>query len=171
MLVSTLIPGLAGGCGRAPNLERSCRGEFVVACSPYEWSEVAVATFEPTELSPGDPRQSATVHLELRSCGASTPAPVEVQIAAVVSGAGGAFPLDASGQDAGPPGDGTRVYQLTSVRAGAPADTVIDATIANPFDGRIPVDTDLILRFTPNVRGCEGTALSIPYRTGERPRP
>jgi len=142
-----------------------------VACDPYEWSEVASVTFEPTRLSPADPRQSATVHVELRSCGASTPVPVDVQIAAVVSGTGGSFPLDASGRDVGPPGDDTRVYQLASVRAGAVDSVVIDATIANPFDARVPTDTDLTLRFTPNVRGCEGTPLSIPYRTGPRPSP
>lgn len=171
LLASSFLTCLGGGCSRAPNLERSCRGEYVIACEPYEWSEVASATFEPTRLSPGDPRESATVHVELRGCGASMPAPTEVQIAAVVSEGGGIFPLDALGQDVGPPGDGTRVYQLTSVRAGAVADAVIDVTIDNPFDGRIPAETDLILRFTPVVSGCEGAALTVPYRTGPRPTP
>ncbi len=163
--------GLASaGCDRPP-LERSCGGEVVLACDPYEYAEIVSATLEPTRISPGDPRGFATVRVELRTCGDRVPVAPEVQLAALVSGAGGSFPLDASGRDVGPPGDGTRLYQLASVRAGATTDTVIERTIDNPFDSRIPIDSDITLRFAPVIGGCEGEALEIPYRTGPRPSP
>lgn len=153
----------ACSCGRGPPLQRSCEGRPVDTCDPYEYAEVAAATFGPSGLSPGDPRTSAMVHVELRTCGGSTPAAPAVQIAALVSGA------SSPGLDAGD--DGTRLYQLTAVTAADATSTAIDATIDNPFDTIIPANTDILLRFTPVIGGCEGGALTIPYRTGARPDP
>ncbi len=167
---ATVLLALAS-CSPGPPLQRSCEGRWVDTCDPYEYAEVAAVTFEPTALSPGDPRQTATVHVELRTCGARTPSTPAVQIAAVVPGAGGTLPFDAQGFDAGGTGDDTRVYQLTDVRASEAGATSIDATISNPFDGRVPATSDITLRFTPVIGGCEGGALSIPYRTGNRPSP
>ncbi|MFN7701786.1 MAG: hypothetical protein ACK6CU_07355 [Deltaproteobacteria bacterium] len=157
-------------CSPGPPLQRSCEGRAVDTCDPYEYAEVAAVSFEPMELSPGDPRQSARVRIELRTCGARTPSAPAVQIAAVVAGAGGVLPFDAAGADAGG-GDDTRLYQLAEVRASDAGATTIEATLPNPFDARVPARTDIRLRFTPVLGGCEGGALSIPYRTGNRPSP
>jgi isoaspartyl peptidase/L-asparaginase-like protein (Ntn-hydrolase superfamily) len=92
-----------------------------------------------------------------------------VQIAAIVSAGGSSFPLDAAGRDTGPPADGTRVYQLGAVSATATTDTMIEETLENPFDARIPYNADIQLRFAPVIGGCEGDSLTIPYRTGPRP--
>ncbi len=171
VLSSSSIVLCLTSCSPGPPLERSCAGRYVDTCDPYEYAEVASATFGPTELSPGDPRMGAMVHVELRTCGATTPQPPEVQIAAVIRGAGGVLPFDASGSDAGGSGDDTRIYQLTSVRASSATATTIDATIDNPFDGRIPANSDITLRLTPVIGLCEGGAITIPYRTGSRPSP
>lgn len=171
VLSSTSILLALGSCSPGPPLQRSCEGRWVDTCDPYEYAEVAAVTFEPTQLSPGDPRQTAMVHVELRTCGANTPSAPAVQLAAVVAGGGGTLPFDAQGFDAGGTGDDTRVYQLTDVRASESGATIVDATIANPFDGRIPANSDITLRFTPIIGGCEGGALTIPYRTGSRPSP
>jgi hypothetical protein len=176
MRVAFVLPSASmllalASCSPGPPLQRSCEGRWVDACDPYEYAEIAAVTFEPTALSPGDPRQAAMVHVELRTCGARTPSAPAVQIAAVVAGRGGTLPFDAQGLDAGGTGDDTRVYQLTDVRASEPSATSIDATIANPFDGRVPTSSDISLRFTPIIGRCEGGALTIPYRTGNRPSP
>lgn len=168
-VIASGVALFVASCDRGPPLQRSCEGRYVDTCDPYEYADAISATFGPTELSPGDPRQAASVHVELGTCGASTPFPPTVQIAAVLGGPGGTLPFDASGADAGGTGDDTRVYQLVSVRAAETTSTSIDVTIDNPLDGRIPANTDLTLRFTPVIGDCEGTPVSIPYRTGARP--
>lgn len=170
-LIATALALVAASCGRGAPLQRSCEGRPVDTCDPYEYAEVVSATFGPTELSPGDPRESAMVRVELRTCGATTPSTPSVQIAAVIEGAGGILPFDADGQDAGSSGDDTRIYQLVSVPGTEATTTVIETTIDNPFDGRVPTNSDISLRFTPVIGGCEGGAFSIPYRTGTRPSP
>ncbi len=170
-VIATGLALFAASCERSPPLQRSCEGRPVDTCDPYEFAEAVSATFGPTELSPGDPRQSATVRVEIRTCGADTPAAPAVQIAAVIEGPGGTLPFDANGQDAGGTGDDTRIYQLVSVRGTDATTTTIDATIDNPFDGRVPTNSDISLRFTPVIGGCEGGAITIPYRTGARPSP
>lgn len=169
--LATGLALFAASCGRGPPLQRSCEGRPVDLCDPYEYAEAVSATFEPSAISPGDPRDTATVHVELRTCGATTPTAPSVQISAVVGGAGGTLPFDAFGQDAGSTGDDTRIYQLVAVPADEATSTIIDATIDNPFDSRIPTNSDISLRFTPVIGGCEGTPVTIPYRTGSRPSP
>jgi hypothetical protein len=172
-LGTMLVPGLLGaatGCDR-PRFDASCAGEPVLACDPYTYAQVVSASLEPTRVSPGDPRTFPMVRVELRTCGDRVPVAPTVQISALVSGAGGSFPLDAAGRDVGPPSDDTRVYQLATLRADAPTDTVLEQRIDNPFDSRIPIESDIQLRFAPVIAGCEGDSLTIPYRTGPRPTP
>ncbi|GAB4195322.1 MAG: hypothetical protein OHK0013_01420 [Sandaracinaceae bacterium] len=165
-----ILSALVGvGCTTRPNFEASCAGEDVLACRPFEYAQVVTASLEPARVSPGDPRVLPTVRVTLRTCGDRVPSVPRVQIAAIVSGGGGSFPLDAAGRDVGPPGDDSRVYQLGSVSATATTDIVVEQTIDNPFDARIPYDSDIQLRFAPVIGGCEGDALTIPYRTGPRP--
>lgn len=166
-----LVGALLGSSCDRSLFEASCGGEAVLACRPYTYAQVVSASLEPARVSPGDPRIFPTVRVELRTCGDRVPSPPTVQISALVSGAGGTFPLDAAGHDVGPPGDDTRVYQLATVRADAPTDTLLEESIDNPFDGRIPVESDIQLRFAPVIDGCEGDAITIPYRTGPRPTP
>lgn len=170
-LLTTGVALALASCGRGPPLERSCEGRLVDTCDPYTYAEVAEASFDPGGLSPGDPRETARVRFTLRTCGANTPSAPSVQIAAVIDGAGGSAPFDAQGVDGGfsGSGDDTRIYQLTSVRASSADATTIEATIENPFDGRVPTSRDIALRFTPVIAGCEGGALTVPYRTGGRP--
>jgi hypothetical protein len=171
-LVLVALAGLgAASCTTPPNFEASCAGEAVLACRPFEYAQVVSASLEPSRISPGDPRQFATVRVTLRTCGDRVPSVPRVQIAALVAGGGGAFPLDAAGRDVGPPGDDTRLYQIGAVTATATTDTTIEQTIENPFDARIPFDSDIQLRFAPVIGGCEGDAISLPYRTGPRPTP
>lgn len=137
-------------------------------CEPYTWAAVTSASLEPTRLAPGDPRVEARVRAELRTCGEFTPAIPEVQIVAISGARDESSPFDASARDAGGSSGGIRVFQLGSVRAHAASDATIDVTIPNPFDGRVPENTELTLRFTPLVAGCEGDAFTVAYRTGSR---
>lgn len=131
---------------------RSCRGEPVLECDPYEWAVATAASFDPPAVPIADPRVRPTVVVELETCGATTPSAPTVQIYAVFRET-----------DAGEPG---RAISLATVRAASATDTRIEATIDNPFTLSIPPETDVTLRFLPVVGGCDGEAFELPYRTG-----
>lgn len=143
------------GCGPSTDLARSCGGERVLECDPYEWSVVLEGTF--TQNVPiGDPTIRVDVTVDLESCGATTPAPIAVHIQALVGS-----------------GDDLRVADVATVRADSTSDTRIETTIGNPFTlgGSIPAERDITLRFIPVIGGCEGSAFELPYRTGPVVRP
>ncbi len=148
---------LALGC-EGPLLERSCAGEPVELCAPYEHSVVASASVTPNELPVADFSMTARVQVELERC-PDAPAPHAVELLAVV-------PAD-------DPSD-VRITSLVTLRDGRDGDLVegdgiIDVAIANPLLLTVPPETDILLRFTPRStasRGCAGEDLEIPYRTG-----
>lgn len=150
----SLLLALAG-CGPSTNLARSCGGERVLECDPYEWSAVLDGTFTPN-VPIADPTTRVDVTVDLESCGASTPGAIAVNIQALVGS-----------------GDDLRVADVATVRAATASDNRIETTIDNPFSlgGTVPPDTDITLRFVPVIGGCEGDAFELPYRTGPVVRP
>lgn len=151
-----LVPLLLLGCDPGTDAARSCRGEAVLECDPYEWVVVEEASLEPAAIPLGDPRVRAHVRVTLTGCGDRTPVAPTVQLQALLGRA-----------DGGPP---SSIVPLASVTAAAPGSTTIDVEIDNPFAllGGVPPDTDLTLRFVPVTGGCTGDALEVPYRTGPR---
>jgi hypothetical protein len=145
-------------CDPGTNAGRSCAGERVLECDPYEWSVVSAASFTP-EVPIGDPTVMPRVQVTLETCGGSTPSTPEVLVEALLGQPDGGAPA--------------RVVSVTTVRAASADATTIDVTIENPFSlgGSVPPEEDITLRFIPVVGGCDGEALTIPYRTGELIRP
>ncbi len=143
------------GCEPGTTLARSCGGERVFECDPYEWSTVLDATFTP-DVPLGDPTVRVDVTVDFESCGDTTPAPIAVNIQALVGS-----------------GDDIRVADVATVRATSASDTRIEANIDNPFTigGAIEPEQDIVLRFVPVTGGCEGDAFELPYRTGPLVRP
>ena len=153
-LAATPALGLAPGCSPPvldPPAVRSCRGEAVLECDGYEWAIATAATFSPSMVPITDPRVRPTVTVDLATCGEGTPSAPTVQIAAIFGA-----------NDAGEPG---RVVSLGTPRAASASATGREATIDNPLTPPLPPDTDVILRFTPVVAGCDGEPIEIPYRT------
>ncbi len=161
----TIIAALAlAACDAAPTgtpFERSCRGERYLDCDPHEVAVATSATLTPAGLSPLDGMTTAEVEFRADTC-AMRPAPLRVQISALVAG---------PPSDAGPT---TRVVDLVELRDdGSLGDDVaddgqIDAVIENPLGAGIPGDTTITLRFAPVVSGCVGEAIEVEYRTGPR---
>jgi hypothetical protein len=151
---SSLVALALMGCAPDSNFARSCGGERVLECDPYEWSSIAIASFTPG-VPLGDPTVRVDITVDFETCGES-PAPITVNIQALVGS-----------------GDDIRVADVATVRAGMVGDSRIEETIDNPFTigGTIPPDEDITLRFVPVIGGCEGDAFELPYRTGPLIRP
>ncbi len=154
---------LAVGCD-APPLERSCAGQEVGLCAPYEHSVVTAASLEPDRLPVADFSRTAHIRVELARCEAA-PAPHVVELLAIVP-------------DEDPPdgsvGEPVRVTSLLMLRDGADGDAVegdgvIDVEVANPLLNTIPAEASITLRFVPRSTapaGCTGASFDVPYRTG-----
>jgi hypothetical protein len=154
-----LVLALLSGCEGSP-LDRSCGGNSVGLCAPYEHAEVGSASLTPAELTIADFTMEAHIVVEVARC-AGAPAPHAIDLIAIV------------------PGDaGSQVMSLLTLEDGEDGDAIsgdgdIDVTVTNPFIATVPPNTDLLLRFTPRSTapgGCTGVAAEIPYRTGP-PRP
>jgi hypothetical protein len=144
----------------APLLERSCNGERVELCVPYEYSLVTSALLEPAELPIADFTVDAHIRIELERC-EMAPAPHVVELIAIV----GETTTD---------GGVVRIMSLLQLEDGADGDAVagdnvIDVTVPNPFLSTVPAESDITLRFLPTstaVAGCDGGYVELPYRTG-----
>ncbi|HEY8429203.1 MAG TPA: hypothetical protein VIL20_12540 [Sandaracinaceae bacterium] len=155
---------LAAGCD-APPLDRSCAGESVGLCAPFEYAVVTSASMEPNELPVADFSRTAHIRVEFARC-ESAPAPHVIDLLAIVP--------DEDPPDAGGTGDPVRVTNLLTLRDGADGDVqagdgVIDVEVANPLLNTIPTESDITLRFTPRSTapaGCTGGSFDVPYRTG-----
>jgi hypothetical protein len=147
------------GCEPGSNAARSCAGEAVLECDPYEWAVIEEASLEPSAIPIGDPRARARVRVRATTCGERTPLPLTVQVQVLLGRT-----------DGGPP---SSLVQLVSVEAPTAGSGAIDVMIDNPFTlaGGVPPDTNVSLRFVPVIGGCDGDALEIPYRTGSLIRP
>gem|GEM_PF-2387887 len=173
--VSSLLVVMASfeamGCSRAPAFERSCNGEYINACIPFEYTQVVTASLEPQRISPGDNLGVATLRATFRNCGERTPAPAALQITAVIARAGTTVPFDSRG-DGGPTGSGQRIVPLGTFRNASRDPLVFLATVENPFDEvSIPGNADFTLRFRSIIGACEGDGIESPYRTGPSIRP
>jgi hypothetical protein len=164
-LTTLVLCALAGcSCGDGSLLERSCDGEAVALCEPYEYAVVTEGSITPMEITLGDPRQRAMVHVRYDKC-ERAPGNHQVRISALT---GGVMRPDGGG--------GAALVSLVTVRDdGAGGDTVagdgeIDVMVDNPFSTTLPEESDLELRFEPFLPpGCSGETLGgVPYRTGVR---
>jgi hypothetical protein len=152
--------------GEDPPLTRSCAGEAIPNCRPYEYAVVTAASLEPDGILVGDPAATVHIRVELDTCGDRSPGPHTVAIRALVTTGG------AAGADAGSSG---RILSLEEVADDGVTfgdevarDGSIDVFVPNPFIGDVPVDTDMTLRLAPRLNTCEGDTFELPYRTGAR---
>jgi hypothetical protein len=152
-----VVATLASACETEP-VARSCAGEPVELCAPYEFAAVTAASLEPAELAVADFSLTARVRVELARCDRA-PAPHAVEVFALVP---------ESGSESG------RLTSLVTLRDGADGDAiegdgVIEVTIPNPLLVTVPPESEILLRFQPRSQqplGCTGGALDVPYRTG-----
>ena len=165
---SALVPALlVTACGDEDSLlTRSCRGEAVPNCRPFEYSVVESASLTPDGLSVSDFGAEAHIVVRLQMCGAQTPTPHEVVIRALA-----ASPDVLA--DGG--GDSVAVYTLLTLGDnGMDGDAVakdgmIDVMRENPFGPEVPADRSMTLRFEARILpSCVGQAFEVGYRTGER---
>lgn len=162
-VVLLLLPALGCEPRRTP-FERSCAGQYIDGCMPYEYARVLTASFTPERLRPSDSLLPATLHATFQTCGVQTPAPPALQISAVVGS--GSIPVDAR-RDGGSFMSGQRIIQLGTYFNTSSNPLVFDAVVDNPFDATtIPGNTDLVLRFRPLINACEGEGIEMNYRTG-----
>ena len=165
-LVVLLASLTAMGCTLAPDFERSCNGEYIDACQPYEYTQVVTASLEPQRISPGDNLGVATVRATFRNCGERAPAPAALQITAVISRGGTSVPFDVQ-SDGGATGSGERIVPLGTYRNTSSDPLVFIATIENPFgEVSIPGNADITLRYRSIIGVCEGDGIESAYRTG-----
>ncbi len=164
-----LFVTVVAGCNAAPPLQRSCNGQTVGLCAPYEYAEVSAASLDPSELTIADFSMNAMIHVELSTCDMA-PAAHVVDLEAVVPAGG--LP---TAVDGGSSSGGESVMSLLTLRDDGrhgdmtAGDGVIDVTVTNPFINTIPAMTNIVLRFTPRSTtpgGCSGPPVEISYRTG-----
>ena len=167
LLLGLVAPTLLActGCGDETALERSCGGEAVPDCRPYEYAVVTAASLEPDRVMVGDPTAMLRVHVEMDLCGERAPGPHQVVVRALAQGSGGV-------PDAG---SSERLYDLEELVDDGSTfgdetaqDGVIDVVLPSFFIGDVPTDTEMTLRFTPQLNTCEGELFELPYRTGPR---
>ena len=156
------------GCKEREPFERSCSGETVPNCLPFEFSIVEMASVEPERISVDDPSKMADVHIEFARCERfERPHEVSLQLRTNNDDAPRIFDLITL-RDDGQDGDIT------------PRDGIIQKTIENPFFGsELPVNQKVWLRFRVRAPAdcssgtCKGgTCLSevfeVPYEMGSR---
>lgn len=154
-----------GGCGDSEptaeeNLEKSCGGEIIPNCRPYEYAIVREAMVTPAEIEVGDPLARVQVRVVFDGC-ADAPSSHIISLRAIDETGGMAI-------DGGPSGS---IFPLTTLRDGGPEDMdeatgVIAADLENFFIAPVPARTDLLIRVEPRIDVCRGGLVDIPYRTG-----
>jgi hypothetical protein len=149
-----------GACASEP-LDKSCAGDPIPGCRPFQYSVATAATVEPSGVEVGDPSANVQFHVYLATCGADSPGTHTVVVSSVGRG---------SGPDGG---SGERVTNLLELRDdgrngdAAAMDGVIDVTVTNPFvTSLVPANADITLRFEPRLGTCIGAPVAIAYRTG-----
>jgi len=151
----------SAGCGDsgAP-FDRSCAGEAVPNCRPFEYSRASDGSLTPAAIETGDPTADATFHVRLETCGTSSPTPHEVVVKLLATRGG----LDG--------GDSLMVFTIATLRDDGTSgdavagDGVIDQTFPSPLDSAIPPNADVTLSFEPRAALCVGDAVEVPYHTG-----
>ena len=161
LVAVTLVAASLLGCEPGTELERSCGGEAVGLCGAREVAIVDSASLEPAALPVADFSMNAQIRVALSRC-EDAPAEHEVELSALVPGAGG-------------PDAGVQLMSLLTLRPGQdgdpPGDDVIEVEVINPLLATLPAETDITLRFTARSTtpgGCTSGFLELPYRTGPR---
>lgn len=159
------------GCGDdGDDFARSCRGQAVPDCLPYELAMLEAASLMPDGVPVGDPTVRVDVRVELSRCEAfERNHEVTLQIRTL--------------------GESPRIFDLVTLRDDGrdgdamAGDGLIEKNIENPFFGpEIPADADVVLRWQARaprdcssgecVGGtCRSEILETPYHTGARPVP
>lgn len=174
LLPFTMVAFALASCGEDPIHERSCAGEAVTNCLPYEYAEMVSAEVSPDGIPLNAPDQVMTFHVVFDKC-ADAPRPHTVPVTLRVDG----------GTTAPDAGEGSTLIELVTLRddgEGVDAvaqDGVIDAELPNPFFGirGVPASEAIVLRFRTRappdcssgtcVGGtCQSEHIEIPYRTG-----
>jgi hypothetical protein len=142
-------------------LRRSCDGDTLRYCRPYEYAIVRAGTVDPPEVMISDPAAMVRVTVSYDRC-ESAPGPHRIRIQAL-------------GEAAAPDGGSdTSVYMLDELRDdGTGGDTTAEdgelmIVKASFFDPPVPPSENLLLRFQPALNDCLGGVLEVPYRTGPR---
>lgn len=156
-------------------LERSCSGEGVTDCLPYEYAEIVSASMTPPNVPVDALGEEVDIRVEFDKCERS-PRPHVVPVVMRIGG------LNDSGSDA-------RLINLLELRDdgmdgdATPMDGVIDVTVPNPFFGisDVPTNTNVVIQFQTRMPAdctggtciggtCRSPEFEIPYRTGGRTR-
>lgn len=161
LIVSAFASACDGGVPTpAEAFEKSCSGEAVLTCRPYQYAIVREATVTPNNVEVGDPLARLMIHVAYDSCDAS-PGRHVIGIRALTGssvvdgGTGGSVLYLDEIHDDGMNGDA------------AADDGLVDVEVPSFFDVfGIPTDADLTLRFEPNLEDCTGGAFELPYHTG-----
>lgn len=159
-----MIAAALVGCGESEgpsDFERSCGGDRVLECDPYEYTVITAATIEPARIRPLDPDARATVRVELDAC-EMRPRAAEVQLFARLA------PPDAGSGNVRLVDLGLTVRDDGTNGDAVANDGVIEQTIGNPFGREIPGSQAITLRLVPVLAGCQGDALELRYETGAR---
>lgn len=162
--LSAALTVIAVGCGNTDDLERSCSGERIASCVPFEYSVVRSASLSPDGLAVAAFDQRAQIRIELGRCEES-PVPHRVNM---------------SIRYADPDSSDFAILSLLDLQDGVlpdqvAGDDIIDVDVANPFVANAPENMPVTLIFTPRslsgALACTGEALEVPYRTGPRVGP
>jgi len=166
-----LVVLLAGlGCGDEDltpeqSLEKSCAGEVIPNCRPFEYAIVREGSIAPDGIEVGDPLARVDVRFVIDVC----PDASGVHAVALTA-------LDEmGGRDAGMTGSMVTLdtFRDGSARDENPAEGIFEASVENVFLSElVRPEADLLLAFEPRIDVCRGGSVELPYRTGpafERP--
>ncbi len=170
--LSLLLLALLASCDES-TLERSCSGEGVTDCLPYEYAEIVEASMEPAGLPVDALGEELSIRVVFDKC-ERAPRPHVVPIVMRVGG------LDDAGSDA-------RLINLLELRDDGEngdetaMDGVIDVTVPNPFFGisDVPTNTNVTMVFQTRMPAdcssgtciggtCRSPEYQLTYRTGGR---
>lgn len=171
-LLLLLLPCLLLSCDES-KLERSCSGEGVTDCLPYEYAEIVEASMTPEGVPVDALGEEVRIRVVFDKC-ERAPRPHVVPVVMRIGG------LDDAGSDA-------RLINLLELRDDGTngdetaMDGVIDVSVANPFFGisDVPTNTRVMMQFQTRMPAdctsgtciggtCRSPEVEIPYRTGGR---
>ena len=168
MLLVVVTVWSAAACGGEPTPEealvKSCNGDTLRYCQPYEYALVREGVVMPDGIEIADPTATVGVIVRFDRC-AEASGPHTIRIQAIVEG-----PPDEP--DGGATGGGGvyNVYELrddgTTDGDAVAEDGEIDVVISSIFYPPVPPSTSLTLRFQPALDDCPGGTFESPYRTG-----
>jgi hypothetical protein len=156
---------MASACGDGEltpeeSLSKSCAGEVIPNCRPYEYGIVREGSVAPDGVEVGDPLATVDVRFVIDGC-SDAPMAHAVRLIAIDE--------NASTPDGGTTG---RMTILDTFRDGSSRDDdpdigVFEGTVENFFlTTLVEPMTDLTLTFEPQIDVCTGGTVDLSYRTG-----